>query len=374
MSETGFATRLSSSSAPLSARRSVGDAIARRLRRVWHRIDPALIRLCSRSGVGSSLYYALFNRSFDREHRAVLQGRLRWEGSRSGPSATSSLLRRNVHRLEKGLLMRPRRAVFALDYIGETVAFYEATVRANGTLVSEGERRWARDVLAEYFAVTGSHPTLDPLRERFHRLPDGLPEADTPARFIPYQRDLANGPSVDYDDLLALAWRRRSVRWFEDRPVPRELIEKAVAVASLSPSACNRQPFFFHVFDEPALVDEVAALPGGTKGFHHQFPVIIAVVGELRNYYGERDRHLIYVDASLAVMSFVLAAETLGLGTCCINWPDIEEDEARAVERLGLEPDQRPIMFLAVGFPDPEGMVAYSQKKPTPQLCRFNFE
>lgn len=179
-------------------------------------------------------------------------------------------------------------------------------------------------------------------------------------------------PAFDYEDLLELATRRRSVRWFRDEPVPREAIRKAVDVASLSPSACNRQPFEFRVFDDPELVERVGALPAGTKGFAHNFPAIIVLVGELRNYYGERDRHLIYIDASLAAMSFVFAAETLGLSTCCINWPDIEEYEQEADNVLGLEPDQRPVMFIAVGYPDPDGMVAYSQKKPNRQICRFN--
>ena len=98
----------------------------------------------------------------------------------------------------------------------------------------------------------------------------------------------------------------------------------------------------------------------------------MVLVGEMRNYYGERDRHLIYIDASLAAMSFVLAAETLGLGTCCINWPDIEEYERAADQTLQLEEDQRIIMFLAIGFPDAEGMVAYSQKKPISQICKYN--
>jgi nitroreductase len=177
---------------------------------------------------------------------------------------------------------------------------------------------------------------------------------------------------VAFDQLLVLARRRRSVRWFLPKPVPRALIEQAMVVAGLSPSACNRQPYVFRVFDDPDLLREVVQLPGGTAGWAEQIPMMIVVIGELRNYYGERDRHLIYIDGSLAAMSFVYAAETLGLGTCCINWPDIEEDERRAEQVLGLEPDQRPVMFIAVGFPDPEGMVAWSEKKPLDQILRFN--
>ncbi len=331
------------------------------------------MRIGARSPVFASFYYALFNRSFDREHRSVLAGRLAHDRSQEETAETSSVLRRGIHRLEKGILSKPRRDIFAVHYIRETVDFYERAVRSrgNGALVPDEELKWAHDVLEKYFAITGSHPRIDAQRERFEKLPS--PSFGTngqPKR--PYKRDLSTPPSVDYEDLLELSKRRRSVRWFRQEPVPRELIRKAVDVASLSPSACNRQPFEFRVFDDPELVDKVASLPAGTKGFHHNFPAIIVLVGELRNYYGERDRHLIYIDASLAAMGFVYAAESLGLSTCCINWPDIEEYEQEADEVLGLEPDQRPVMFMAVGYPDPDGMVAFSQKKPNRKICTFN--
>lgn len=348
-------------------------AIARRFRWMFGWIDRRLVELGARSPVFASFYYAVFNRSFDREHRAVLSGRLAHDRSDEQEVKTSSVLRRGIHRLEKGILSKPRRDIFAVGYIRETVDFYERAVqsRENGALVPDEELKWAHDVLEKYFSITGTHPRIDAQRERFRELPSPSVETNgQPKR--PYKRDLSVPPSVDYKDLLELSKRRRSVRWFRQEPVPRELIRKAVDVASMSPSACNRQPFEFRVFDDPELVDEVASLPAGTKGFHHNFPAMIVLVGELRNYYGERDRHLIYIDASLAAMGFVYAAECLGLSTCCINWPDIEEYEQEADEVLGLEPDQRPVMFMALGYPDPDGMVAYSQKKPSRQICTFN--
>ena len=51
---------------------------------------------------------------------------------------------------------------------------------------------------------------------------------------------------------------------------------------------------------------------------------IVQVVGNLAAYPLERDRHLIYIDSALASMQLMLAAETLGLSTCPINWPDVD--------------------------------------------------
>ena len=357
------------------------------IHRVWRKCvrtatqaDKWLVSMLSRSAVASTWYYAVFNRQFDREHQAVLAGRREFDSSQVNELKTTSILRRNTHRLEKGLIMRPRREVFALDYIIETVTAFARAVQAHqaSRASSSEELIWARDVLTRYFSVVGQHPRLVAARAQFEKvsISQQAPGADgdeAPER-APYKRNLGKASPVAYEDFLSLSWRRRSVRWFTQAPVPRELLQKAAAAASLAPSACNRQPYFFHVFDEPALVRKISGLPPGTRGFEHQFPVIIAIVGELRNYYGERDRHLIYVDASLAAMNFINAAETLGLSSCCINWPDIDAFEEAAVDALRLEPDQRPIMFLAVGWPDADGEVPYSQKKPNAEICRFNFE
>ena len=305
------------------------------------------------------------------EAKHVDAGRARY-GRLNGGRA---LLARNTHRLEKGLIMRPRRDVFALDYIEETVKAYEAALEAaqNGKRGLPAEQlQWTHDVLAEYFAVTGSHPKIDPLRARFQRLPAPPRICDEP--LVPYRRDLSQPPPVSYEALAALAHRRRSVRWFLPKPVPRELIDKALEVAAQSPSACNRQPFVFRIFDEPELVRQVASIPYGVIGYEHQIPVIVVIVGQLRNFFDARDRHLIYIDSALAAMSFILALETLGLSSCCINWPDIPEREKKMAELLKLEPDERPVMLIALGWPDPEGMVPRSVKKPLKLLRTYNFE
>ncbi len=324
----------------------------------------------------SSAYYFVWCGKFRREQQAALLGRVRFEIDQRAPSGSSAILRRNVHRIEKGLIMRPRRDVFAVDYVRETMdCFVKAVQKDCGCELSDQEYLWARDVLGEYFSVTGSHAVIDEQRKRYESLPMARSSDHAPDRsqhFKPYVR-APHFDAVGYEDFLSLAKRRRSVRWFSEEPVPRELIRKAVAVAAQSPSACNRQPFEFRVFDSPELIRQVAPLPAGTLGFDHNFPVVIVITGLMSNYYDERDRHLIYIDGGLAAMGLVYALETLGLSSCCINWPDIEERELLAANVLGLAVDERPVMFMAVGYPDETAMVPYSEKKPLDQLCRFNF-
>ena len=353
-------------------------AIRRRFRKLYRVIDSRLGPFCMRSKWLSTVYYSVWNSAFRLEHQAMLVGKIRFHEISLSPQESSSLLRRNIHRIEKGILSRPRRDVFALDYIEETINCYATALRETEPKlrIASEELQWAQDVLVQYFSISGVHPRIDSMRSVFEALPKEL-NASLPDRFdlrVPYKRDLSEPSPVDYNELLLLAKRRRSVRWFDQKPVPRDVIQRAVAVAAESPSACNRQPFEFRVFDDPVLLRKVADLPAGTAGFSHNFPCIVVVLGKLRNYFNERDRHLIYVDGALASMGFVYAIETQGLSTCCINWPDIPEREEATKALLKLEPDERPVMFIAVGYPDPEGLVAYSEKKPINQLCRFNFE
>ncbi|MHC4698306.1 MAG: nitroreductase family protein, partial [Planctomycetota bacterium] len=231
------------------------------------------------------------------------------------------ILRRNIHLLEKGLLTRPRGDVFALDYIQETVGCYARAFelwKTSPELVSGVELQWACDVLTRYFEVVGSHPIVDELSNRFRALQEDMPERTPTA--VPYERGVAGTPPVKYEELLELARRRRSVRWFLPEPVPRKMIDRALALAALSPSACNLQPFEFRVFDDPELAKKVASMATGTVGFGHNFPAMLVLIGKLHAWPGEQDRHLVYIDASLAAMAFLFALETQGLSSCCLNW------------------------------------------------------
>ena len=58
--------------------------------------------------------------------------------------------------------------------------------------------------------------------------------------------------------------------------------------------------------------------------------------------------------------------------SCPINTPGDERMEQELVNQLGLEPFERPIMLIALGYPDPTGMVPRSQKKHLDDLRRYN--
>jgi nitroreductase len=350
---------------------SLKSLLRRLLSPAWSRARDKVFRLGGRSEKWARLYYLLFDGAFGREQSSVLAGRAAYEESLGVCGTTAVLVRRNVHRLEKGILMRPRRVPFARDYIGETVdAYARAVVSADW---AAEEKRWATDVLAEYFAIHAGSGAVADERARFEaaRGP-AVPIAATDETYVPYLRNLAEPIGISVAQLRALAQHRRSVRWFRKEPVERSVIDAALEIGLQAPSACNRQPFQFRIFDREDLVRKIVALPFGTVGYGENIPVVAVVVGQQRNFFSDRDRHLIYIDASLAVMGFLYGLEVQGVSSCCINWPDVADRESSMARLLGLEPDERPVMLIAIGYPDTEGMVAASAKKSLDVLRSYN--
>lgn len=341
------------------------------IRKSYEASNRALLGAGGSSRLGATLYALPGFITFNREQFAVLSGRRAYYGNLRRRRVTHVELRRNVHRLEKGILMRPRRDAFARDYILETVEFYVNAVRRDPSdpVIDAMELKWAHDVLAEYFdIITVADPVVDRARAIFAELePSGEKRS-----IMPYEHASITSSGITYEQMLAMSKQRRSVRWFLDKPVDRDLIDKALAVGRQSPTACNRLPYEFLVFDDPEQVKKVAALPFGAAGYAHQIPTIIVVKGNLDSYFSPRDRHGIYIDGALAAMAFMFALETLGLSSSAINWPDFEPLERRMAKTLHLAPHERVVMLIAVGHADPTGLVASSQKKDLDVLRKFN--
>ncbi|MDN3379125.1 MULTISPECIES: nitroreductase family protein [unclassified Pseudoalteromonas] len=334
---------------------------------LFEKTDHYIIYLFSKTRLSSSIYYLLFNHNFKREQQSVLKGRLKYYQSLKHIEESNVLLRRNIHRLEKGLIMEPRRDVFGKAFIEETVDAFSLTIEQNKFKGYEGV--WFNDVLSKYFNVVGSDTDIDKARKKYNEVCRDY-NLVSKGESIPYKYQEIEKSDITFNQLEALFKQRRSVRWYQDKPVDISLINKAVNIATQAPSACNRQPFQFHTLVDKEKVKMVADCAMGTAGFSHNLQMIIAVVGDLSAYPSERDRHVIYIDGSLVTMQLMLALETLGLNSCAINWPDIESREKKLDKLLGLGLEERTVMLMAVGYASNVGGIPYSQKKDSSQLVK----
>ena len=345
------------------------------VRKLYEGLNRTVLNVVASNRLFATIYSLPGLATFNREQYAVLKGRRNYYRNLKRERLSHVELRRNIHRLEKGIVMQPRRPIFARDYIGETVDFYEQAIAqcsVDSSSMDNSEMEWAYGVLSEYFStVETGDKMVDSARARFEKSREAY-QPDNKDKIAPFTRKDTKLSSVSYDDMLALAMQRRSVRWFQDKPVPRELVDKALMIGRQSPTACNRLPYEFRIFDDPEMVKKVSTIPFGSGGYSHQIPTIVVVTGKLDSYFSPRDRHAIYVDSSLASMAFMFGLETLGLSSSVINWPDFEPLELKMEKTLGLDASERVIMLIAVGYADPDGGIPYSQKKSLEALRRYN--
>ncbi len=76
--------------------------------------------------------------------------------------------------------------------------------------------------------------------------------------FIPYTPEpAATDPADAARRFYEILNQRRSVRFFSDRPVPREVIENLILAAGTAPSGANKQPWRFVAVQDPALKKEI---------------------------------------------------------------------------------------------------------------------
>ncbi|GLK88931.1 hypothetical protein GCM10017655_19930 [Pseudomonas turukhanskensis] len=256
--------------------------------------------------------------------------------------------------------MQPRKKVFGEHFIEDTVEYLR--IASAKQFACADEIKWATDVLDLYFSVVGSTEKI----ARAQRLYDAFRKDlknDIDGAYSPYEFQSIQKPNIHKDQLDILFKARRSVRWYEDRTIPKDLVIESAEIAAQAPSACNRLPYRFVFVEDKARIASIAPLANGTAGFAQNIPFLVVVVGDLSAYEEEKDRHLIYIDSSLASMQFMLALEVRGLSSCPINWPDMSMSERKIKEALKLGYHEKVIMLISVGFAVSTGGIAYSQKK-----------
>lgn len=273
-------------------------------------------------------------------------------------------LRRNIHRIEKGLMHEERKQVFAEEYIYDLVHSLERLKMA-GTC-DENTLIWGEGVLDQYFEE--SHHT-EKVAEAYKVYLNIKREGRQPP-WHPYPANFRPELAIGYEDLWKLAVRRRSVRHYVNKEVEFAQVQQAMVIAALSPSSCNRQSFKYLFYNDKDVVSAILKTPGGYEGF--TAPSVVIVVGCYRGYFDERDANAPLVDASLSVMAFIFALETLGLSSVCINWPSLPDRDEAIRELVRLEDDEFVIMLIGVGYASPMGKVAYSAKRNIEMLISCN--
>lgn len=119
-------------------------------------------------------------------------------------------------------------------------------------------------------------------------------------------------------DIFEAILTRRSVRQFQDRPVPEELVEKLLRAAAAAPSARNGQPWQFVVLTGREILRQASTVNPYAE-MAARAPLAILICGDTRL---EKSAGYWPVDCAAAAQNMLLAAHGLGLGAVWTGvWP-----------------------------------------------------
>ena len=189
--------------------------------------------------------------------------------------------------------------------------------------------------------------------------------------------------------------RRRTVRDFSDRPVPRDIIEDCLLAAGTAPNGANRQPWRFVVVGDAAIkariraeaeVEEQAFYSGkappewiqalehlGTdehKPFLERAPWLIVVFGESYELLADGTKAKnYYVTESVGIATGMLITALHHAGLVTLTHTPSPMKFLN--ELLGRPHNERPFLILVVGFPEEEATVPDITKKPIEDIAIF---
>ena len=151
-------------------------------------------------------------------------------------------------------------------------------------------------------------------------------------------------------DVYEAIEKRKSIRDYEDTPVPEEKLLRVLEAARLAPSGGNRQQWKFVVAREDKRRQELARASGGQPHVA-KASVVIAAVSTAPESMMRCEVPGYPVDLAIAVDHMTLAAVDEGLGTCWIG--AFSQEQARDI--LKVPESCRIVALLTLGFPKEAG-------------------
>ncbi len=142
--------------------------------------------------------------------------------------------------------------------------------------------------------------------------------------------------------------KRRSIRKYTGQPLSPEDLRRLLDAAMAAPSANNRKPWHFVTVTQRETLDKLAeAHPYGKM--LSGAAAAIAVCGDTNtapDYWVQ--------DCSASTENILIAAASLGLGTCWLGCHPREERVSAIKKILGIPPEINVLSLISIGQPGEE--------------------
>ncbi len=148
-------------------------------------------------------------------------------------------------------------------------------------------------------------------------------------------------------ELMEAIRTRRSIRKFEDRPVPAGMIRDILDAAMMAASAGNAQPWQFVIVTDRSVLDSMQDMHPHIR-MVTQARLGILICGDLGL---EKFKGYWVQDCSAAMQNMLLAIHAKGLGAVWTGVYPMEERVALFKEKFDLPKHVIPLGFVPIGWP-----------------------
>lgn len=160
-------------------------------------------------------------------------------------------------------------------------------------------------------------------------------------------------------DIVKLSAQRYSVRGYQSRPVPQEMLDALLEAARLAPSAVNKQPWKFVVVRSESAREALCQCYD--RDWFKSAPAYIVICGDHEHSWkrpADGKDHC-DIDIAIATEHLALTAASMGLGSCWVCNFSVEPCK----KLLGLSEEWEPIVILPIGFPEAEQASVKNRKE-----------
>lgn len=193
-----------------------------------------------------------------------------------------------------------------------------------------------------------------------------IPQKDSPSIKIIRKEDIISEASNNFESLLQ---SRHSIRYFTEVLPQKDIIEKALNLAKLTPSACNRQGWKTHVFINEKSKDLIN-WQGGCHGFENEIKCSILVTANLKAFF-DYEVHQAYVDGGLYAMNLINAFHSLGLGTIPLS-VGFKYQKLNNLSKFNIPKNEVPIVIIGVGYLQDTFKIAISERRTIEKTNTFH--
>jgi nitroreductase len=182
--------------------------------------------------------------------------------------------------------------------------------------------------------------------------------------------------------------QRRSIRRYLDKKIPKKIIDEIIEAGRYAPSSHNSQPWRFIIVSKKSKIKELSnkvkawytflsrweflirifvkiqkinasakrKLLSDKDMFFYDAPILILICSKPKRFYRQ--------DCSCAAQNMMLAARSLGIGSCWIGFADVAFNyNPRLSMSVGVPKDHKVVASLVFGYPEKFPSSTHPRKK-----------